>query len=60
MGYKKDKVVYVGDAEQDMIAASQTDISFIGIDKNNFPSNTQTIENLSKLTSALQSLKRVP
>ena len=33
MGYKKDKVVYVGDAEQDMIAASQTDISFIGIDK---------------------------
>ena len=43
-----------------MIAASQTDISFIGIDKNNFPSNTQTIENLSKLTSALQSLKRVP
>lgn len=60
MGYGKDNVVYVGDAEQDMIAASQTDISFIGIDKNNFPSNTQTIENLSKLTSALQSLKRVP
>jgi phosphoglycolate phosphatase-like HAD superfamily hydrolase len=60
LGYSKERVVYVGDASQDMMAAQKTDISFIGIGRNNFPKSIQTIENLENLSISLESLNSRP
>ena len=54
--FDKEKVVYVGDSQQDLNAAIKTGIHFIGIGKNNFNGDALVINNLVGLEKALNSL----
>tara|TARA_B100000242_G_C43048184_1_gene489371 strand:- start:1531 stop:2163 length:633 start_codon:yes stop_codon:yes gene_type:complete len=54
--YYQGEVVYVGDSLQDMKAAKETGIHFIGVGKNNFNKKTNVIENLHGLKKILNLL----
>mgnify|MGYP001238111218 CR=1 FL=1 len=54
--YKKEKVVYIGDSYQDLLAAEETGINFLGVGSNNFDKRISTIENLDSLSKVLASL----
>lgn len=57
-GYDKKQIIYVGDSLQDMKAAKEANIDFIGIGDSLFHENILSIANLETLSEALLEVKR--